>query len=64
MKAAVPVALVIAAAAVALLLNMVLLTHTSSGRDPVGRLSPSSALVHPAAPPPAPPNTIGELPDD
>jgi hypothetical protein len=64
MTSAALIAAATAVAAAALLVNVALLTHATPRRDPVGRLSPSSALVHPATPSHVPPRTIGELPDD
>jgi hypothetical protein len=55
----------VAAAGIALLLNVFLLTDATPRHDPVGRLSPSSALVHvrPATPV-RPAHVTRELPDD
>ena len=62
----VAVAIAVAAAGIALLLNVSLLTDATPRHDPVGRLSPSSALVRvrPATPAPAVPRAATELPDD
>jgi hypothetical protein len=63
MRAALLVLGAAAVAAVALLANVALLTHATPSRDPVGRLSPSTTLVHPTTHSPAA-GVIGELPDD
>jgi hypothetical protein len=59
------VTLAVAAAAVALIANVVLLEQASPRHDRVGRLDPGSTLVRPApARPPALPRSEDELPDD
>jgi hypothetical protein len=62
----VAIAIAVAAAGIALLLNVLLLTRATPSHDPVGRLSPSSALVRirPATPTRIAPHVTGELPDD
>jgi hypothetical protein len=62
----VAIAIAVAAAGIALLLNVLLLADATPRHDPVGRLSPSSALVRvrPAPPVRAAPHATRELPDD
>ena len=62
----VAIAIAVAAAGIALLLNVLLLTGATPRHDPVGRLSPSSALVRvpPATPVRVIPHVTRELPDD
>ena len=62
----VAIAIAVAAAGIALLLNVSLLTDATPRQDPVGRLSPNSALfrVRPAAPVRTAPRATRELPDD
>lgn len=64
MRGALLIVVATAAAAAALIVNISLLTHVTPSSDPVGRLSPSSALVRPAAAANVPARRIGELPDD
>ena len=55
----------IAAAAVALLVNVMLLDYATQRQDRVGRLTPNYALVRPASVSrPSPPRGARELPDD
>lgn len=62
---AVLAAVAIAAAAVALIVNVVLLDYATQRHDRVGRLTPNYTLVRPASvPAPSPAPRAHELPDD
>jgi hypothetical protein len=52
------IAVILAAAATAVLLNVVLLNSGSSADDPVGRLTPTAALPASTALTPAPPGVV------
>ena len=58
-------AIAVAAAAVALIVNVVLLDYGAQREDRIGRLNPNYALVRPASVPrPSPQRPPHELPDD
>jgi hypothetical protein len=55
----------VAAAAFALIVNVVLLDYGAQRQDRVGKLTPNYALVRPTSvPEPLPPRRPHELPDD
>jgi hypothetical protein len=62
------VAIVAAATAAAILLNLALLGYAQPADDPVGKLSPRAVFVHapaaPAEPRPVPPGDEGGAKDD
>ena len=62
-RLSVTLAIVTAVAGVTLLINIALLTHATPSHDPVGRLSPSSALIRPGTTPRSTPANR-ESPDD